>query len=146
MNFRKTDKGPIVFAILAQWLADRLTRSGMTLPEWAAKGYKLGDIGIGKHSAIAELKPLMPLAHEWYNEHGDSRSRGRYATWEDYWQVLFNRLFYFFHRHNESGRGPLVPAVAEWPGEISADGLALVPPPLPENFEPSTASSPLVSS
>jgi hypothetical protein len=128
--FRKSTRGQIVFSILAQWVAGRLARSGMTLPQWAAKGYKLNLIGINKRSALAELKPLIPLAHEWYNEHGDSRNR--YAIWEDYWKVLFNRMFYFFHRHNDAGQGPLAPAVAEWPGKISEDGLSLIPPALPE--------------
>jgi len=135
-TFRKTDKGQIVFAILAHWVADRLTRSGKTLPEWAATGYKLSAIGINKRSAIAELKPRLPDAHTWYNAHGDSRTRGHYATFEDYWTVLFNRLFYFFHRHNEDGRGKLVPVVAEWPGQISQDGLSLIPPPIPYNCYP----------
>jgi hypothetical protein len=132
MKFRKTVKGQIVFAILANWVAEKLAKSGMTLPEWQALSYRLSAIGISKRSAIAELKPLIPLAHEWYNDHGDSRSRGRYATWEDYWTVLFNRLFYFFHRHNESGQGRLVPGIAEWPGKVSEDGLSLVPPPIPQ--------------
>jgi hypothetical protein len=141
-TFRNSAKGQIVFVTLAAWVADRLTRSGLTLPEWAAKGYKLSAIGINKRSAVAELKPLLPEAHTWYNEHGDSRTRGTYATWEDYWTVLFNRAFYFFHRHRDEGRGPLVAVVAEWPGSVSADGLSLVPPPLPEKIEPSTAPSP----
>jgi hypothetical protein len=131
-TFRKTDKGQIVFAILAQWLADRLTRSGMTLPEWAAKSYALSAIGINKRSAVAELKHLIPLAHEWYNAHSDSRKNRHYGSWEAYWPVLYNRLFYFFRRHNEQGRGKLVPAIAEWPGEVSEDGLSLIPPPVPQ--------------
>jgi hypothetical protein len=131
-TFRKTDKGQIVFAILANWLADRLTRSGMTLPEWAAKDYALNVIGINKRSAVAELKHLIPLAHEWYNEHGDSRKNRHYGSWEAYWPVLYNRLFYFFRRHNEQGQGKLVPAIAEWPGEVSEDGLSLIPPPMPQ--------------
>ena len=35
MNFRKTEKGQIVFGILAHWVAERLTGSGLTLPQWA---------------------------------------------------------------------------------------------------------------
>src|SRR6516225_1942073 len=128
-TFRKTDKGRILFAILANWVADQLTRSGMTLPEWAAKGYKLSAIGINKRSAVAELKPLLPDAHTWYNANGDSRSGKVYATWESYWPVLHNRIFYFFHKHAD---GKVVPVIAEWPGKVSEDGLTLIPPPLPE--------------
>jgi hypothetical protein len=40
-------------------------------------------------------------------------------------------MFYFFHRHNDAGQGALVPAVAEWPGTVSEDGLTLIPPPVP---------------
>jgi hypothetical protein len=100
----------------------------MTFPELQALNYRLSAIGINKRSAIAELRPLIPNTHQWYNKHGDSRTRGHYATWEDYWVVLFNRLFYFFHQHNEQGQGKLVPVVAEWPGTVSEDGLSLVPP------------------
>ena len=92
MKFRKTAKGKIVFTILANWVAEKLAKSGMTLPGWQALSYRLSAIGINKRSAIAELRPLIPNAHQWYNEHGDSRTRGHYATWEDYWVVLFNRL------------------------------------------------------
>ena len=113
-----------MFSILAQWVAEQLSRSGLTLPQWQAKGFKLSTIGINKRSAVAELKPRIPLDHEWYNAHGDSRNR--------YWKVLFNRMFYFFHRHNDAGQGPLVPAVAEWPGTVSEDGLSLVPPAVPQ--------------
>jgi hypothetical protein len=131
-TFRRSEKGQIVFAILAKWLANRLTRSGMTLPQWAAKGYALSAIGINKRNAVAELKPLIPLAHDWYNAHGDSRANRHYGSWEQYWPVLYNRLFYFFRKHNEQGHGKLVPAIAEWPGEVSPDGLSLVPPPVPQ--------------
>jgi hypothetical protein len=84
MKFRNTENGKIVFAALAIWVAERLTKSNLTLPEWAAKGYALSAIGINKRSALAELKPRIPLAHEWYNENGDQRSRGHYPTWEAY--------------------------------------------------------------
>jgi hypothetical protein len=132
MTFRKTENGKIVFATLAAWVAERLKQSNLTLPEWAAKGYRLSAIGINKRSALAELKPRIPLAHEWYNANGDQRSRAAYPTWEAYWAVLFNRAFYFFHRHNDAGRGALVPAIAEWPGKVSEDGMSLIPPALPE--------------
>jgi hypothetical protein len=72
-TFRKSAEVQIVFAILAQWVAARLNHSGMTLPQWEAKGYKLSA---NKRSTISE------------------------------------------------------------------DGLSLVPPPLPENGEPRTDSSP----
>jgi hypothetical protein len=49
--------------------------------------------------------------------------------------VLFNRAFYFFHRHNETGPGRLVAGIAEWPGTVSEDGLTLIPPALPEHEE-----------
>jgi len=121
-----------VFGTLAHWVAERLTRSGMTLPEWAAKGYKLSAIGIDKRSALAELKPRIPLAHEWYNANGDSRSRGHYPSWEAYWGVLSNRAYYFFHRHAEKFESiRIYSEIAEWPGSVSADGLTLIPPPLP---------------
>src|SRR2546430_777080 len=117
MNFRKTKNGQIVFAILAHWVAEKLAKSGMTLPEWAAKGYKLSAIGINKRSAFAELKPRIPHAHEWYNENGDRRGRGHYPCWEAYWGVLSNRAYYFFHRHAEKYESiRIYSEIAEWPG------------------------------
>jgi len=133
-TFRKTEEGRVVWAILANWVVVRLVSSGMTLPEWAAKGYALSAVGINKRNAIAELKPAIPLVHELYNKNGDSPNQ-HYGSWEAFWPILYNRLFYFFRRHNDLGRGKLVPAIAEWPGTVSEDGLTLVPPPVPPEAE-----------
>jgi len=56
----------------------------------------------------------------------------RYETWEAYWEtVLFNRAFYFFHKHSKNG-GHLVPAVAEWPlARYPRMGCGSSPPEIP---------------
>jgi hypothetical protein len=87
-------------------------------------------------SALAELQPRISLAHQWYNENGDQRSRGHYPSWEAYWGVLSNRAYYFFHRHAQGfDRIRIYAEVAEWPGTVSEDGLTLIPPALPEHDE-----------
>jgi hypothetical protein len=43
-------------------------------------------------------------------------------------QIVFDILAQW----NEQGQGKLVPAIVEWPGEISQDGLSFIPPPIPQ--------------
>jgi hypothetical protein len=127
LKFRKTPEGIKVFYLLAVWINRKLRESELTLPQWQAKGYSLSAIGVTKAAALKELEPFMPSAHKAYNAHGDAGKR--YASWAEFWEFLNNRAFYFFHRH-EGGR--IVPAVAEWPGEVSEDGLSLIDPQNPE--------------
>jgi hypothetical protein len=124
MNFRKTDKGQIVFAALAAWILVRLEQSGLTLRQWQALDFKLSAIGAGKTAALRELQPKIPDAHIWYNGHGDSARQ--YRDWPDFWRFLSNRAYFFFHAHVEGGG--IVARVAEWPGEVSPDGLLLLLP------------------
>jgi hypothetical protein len=126
-KFRKTPQGAKVFYLLAVWVNGKLRESELTLPQWQAKGYALSAIGVTKAAALRELQPLMPSAHEAYNLNGDSEKQ--YPTFDAFWEFLSNRVYYFFHRH-EGGR--VVPAIAEWPGGVSEDGLFLIDPANPE--------------
>jgi len=128
-TFLRSDKGRIVRAHLAHYVIGRMEKSGVSLPAWEAKRFDLSVIGVSKASALAELYPKIPLAHLWYNDHGDSPKV--YLSWEQYWPVLYNRITYFFRKHGREGGG-LLRCVAEWPGTVSEDGLSLIPPPVPQ--------------
>jgi hypothetical protein len=118
-SFRRSEKGRIVIHTLARWIVERLQSSGLSFDAWLQGGCKLKDIGVNRASAIAELRPRIPEAHEWYNQSGNGK---QYANWEAYWEgSLANRAYYFFHRHDLEKR--IVAGVAEWPGTVENNTL-----------------------
>jgi hypothetical protein len=121
-SFRRSEKGKLVIHNLAIWIAERLQASGLTFDQWLERGCHLSQIGVSRASAVAELKPRIPFAHEWYNESGNGK---QYPTWEAYWNgSLCNRAIYFFRKHKPEGG--IVAALAEWPGEL-VDGQLIAP-------------------
>jgi hypothetical protein len=61
----------------AQWIVQRLDKSGLTLEQWLTRGCSLSAIGVTRANALQELEPLIPSAHVWYKESGDGK---QYAT------------------------------------------------------------------
>jgi hypothetical protein len=113
-SFRRSERGKLVISSLAIWIAERLQRSGLTFEQWLERGCQLSQIGISRASAVADLKPQIPDAHEWYNESGDGKT---YSTWEAYWNgSLCNRAIYFFRKHKPGGG--IVACLAEFPGTV----------------------------
>ncbi len=107
----------------ARWVLAVAALRGLTIWDYIDGRCTLADLGVTAEEAARTLKPLMPNAHEHYNEHGGSREK--FQTWEAWFSKrLRNRIFYFFHRHGPE-RG-VVRCLAEWPlAEPVRPGLAV---------------------
>jgi hypothetical protein len=76
-SFRRSERGRQVINAAAQWIVQRLDKSGLTLEQWLTRGCSLSAIGVTRANALQELEPLIPSAHVWYKESGDGK---QYAT------------------------------------------------------------------
>jgi hypothetical protein len=135
-TFFNTPEGRFVRAHTAHYVAGRMHKTGVSLPQFKASGFNLSALGISKLNALNELYPLIPNAHiwycSWYAIWFGNRGIGNkaYLTWGDYWTaVLHNRITYFFRKHHPEGG--LIRCTAGWPGKVSEDGMWLVSPPIP---------------
>jgi hypothetical protein len=138
-TFFSTSEGRFVRAHTAHYVAARMHKTGVTLPQFEASGFNLSALGISKLNALKELYPLIPKAHfwycDWYAHWYGNRGIGNkaYLIWGDFWTaVLHNRITYFFRKHSTDGH--LLPCIAGWRGAggtVSEDELWLVPPPIP---------------
>ena len=111
-NYWRSGVGREVIEITARWLVEQAAFRGVTVHDYIEGRCSLADLGITSENAAATLKPRIDAAHEHYNEHGGSKQK--FDTWEGWFSHrLRNRIFYFFHKHDNDGK--IVRCVAEWP-------------------------------
>ena len=115
-QFSQTDEGREVFIQTTRWVHRRMGNRGMR--QYLTGHKNMRDFGLSKDNAIKELKPLIPNAHDSYNEHGDSRQS--YETWEAFYvRYLANRIHHWFKGTNpRTGQKKARTLIhGEWPGE-----------------------------
>ena len=112
VNYWRSGEGRTVIETTARWLVEQAAFRGLTVHDYIERRCSLTDMGITSENAAATLKPRIGTAHQHYNEHGGSTEK--FATWEAWFSArLRNRIYYFFHKHDSSGK--IVRCVAEWP-------------------------------
>ena len=111
-NYWRSGEGREVIEITARWVVEQAAFRGLTVHDYIEGRCSLVDLGVASENALATLKPRIIAAHDHYNEHGGSKQK--FGTWEAWFSArLRNRIFYFFHRHDDAGK--IVRCVAEWP-------------------------------
>ena len=128
-NYWRSGEGREVFEKAARWVVEQAAFRGLTVHDYIEGRCSLTDMGITSENAVATFKSRISTAHEHYNEHGGSREK--FGTWEGWFSNrLRNRIYYFFHKHDSSGK--IVRCVAEWPLPL---------PELPRKFDTSDAKN-----
>ena len=122
-NYWRSGEGRKVIEITARWVVQEAAFRGLTVHDYIEGRCSLMDLGITSENAVATLKDQISTAHEHYNEHGGSKEK--FGAWEAWFSNrLRNRIYYFFHKHDSSGK--IVRCVAEWPVPL---------PELPRKFD-----------